>query len=617
MGARLACLPCAGSLSWERRDTEERKRRKSPQPRRYSNENGEARRPRGLGDQPEVEENETGCCGGCFRRSGTKKAWPRKYLQMASTDGTSFALEVVAVGNTKWRRPGTSFMDRVSEIKEWLASVDVRFRRYRADLCYQGAILADDATLQECGIHSSVRLGVVLTDLRAAVLVVGGGVAGRRALEELSPAFQDQQLVLVDPREFSEHAGGILRAYADPAAWEALAVRHEDVASRYPNVRFLQGECTRLRPGMATVVPTEGGNEFNIRYTYCVVATGCGWGPCSEAGESLWKPCSLAVEKKACQWQALDERTVVGRRRHIVEEHRRLWAVHDRGGCVLVVGADYLGVQWACDLRHYFPGLRVTLVDEWHRCLGTLPPSAAEHAERHMEQQGIYTVYGVRYDPKAKDFWSRVSLPERGADITYVLTGVKAQNYFMPETTLSARGPGGSGGWILTNDSLQVCNRGAGDAPGRPWANGKVFAIGDCHYGAVRGHMAAGNVTKQKSVQSGEDDLFRNFAIPPIPKTAFAAASWAYVAAKNIVHHHEGWPLESAVWPSEAGIVAVSLGPHDGVVARNVNWKRDSGEAVLLGEAAAEAKRHLTWPEDREWLQEPSRWLAEVTHPLP
>jgi len=75
--------------------------------------------------------------------------------------------------------------------------------------------------------------------------------------------------------------------------------------------------------------------------------------------------------------------------------------------------------------------------------------------------------------------------------------------------------------------------------------------------------------------------------------------------------------MESGGWPLEAGIVAVSLGPHDGVVAWKVRHTQDSGEAVLFGEPAAEMKRRLTWPTDPEWLIDPTRWLATFQEGIP
>merc|ERR1712178_416086 len=114
-----------------------------------------------------------------------------------------------------------------------------------------------------------------------------------------------------------------------------------------------------------------------IRFEYCIVATGCSWAPRSSSGESLWRPSSLFRTRQDSQWLCHDERTVEGRRKHIMEVHRRLWDLSDANGSVLIIGADYCGVEWACNLKHYFPGLNVAILDPVERCLPSLPRGAA------------------------------------------------------------------------------------------------------------------------------------------------------------------------------------------------------------------------------------------------
>jgi len=512
-----------------------------------------------------------------------------------------FDVEVRAVAGSIWPVRGVAAWNTIGELKARLLSVDTRFRTHRTELVLGSTVLGDAETLGECQVGPGTRFLVVFSDLRAAVLVIGGGVAGYRAIEELSSRMLDRRIILADAREYSEFAPGILRAYADPAAWESLAVRHEDALSNYPNVEFVQGECLRLRPNSATFGACEDNTEFTIRYDYCVVATGCAWAPRDvTTTESLWKPSSLGDMRKSSAWPTLDERSAVGRRRHIVEEHSKLWKVHDKGGCVLVVGADYCGVEWACDLAHYFPGLHVTMVDQLPRCLVLLPQDASDYAERYMQAHGISTYYGVAYEPDCQEFWDQVGLPDR-ADITYILTGISPTSKFMPPGTLSSRGPGG-GGWIVTNPQLQVCLRLKDDRPAEAWGGGCVFAIGDCHYGAVLASK------KRKCVDA--EDITDAFAIPPIPKTVFAATCWAREASRNILSKMVGFPLNEATWPHEAGIIAVSLGPLDGVVVQNIDWQANSGQVILTGEAAAKMKSCLSWPEDPQLLTSSSQWLA-------
>lgn len=323
---------------------------------------------------------------------------------MERRDG-GFDIEVRKVAGGLYKVPGVAHHQTIAQVKERLVAVDMRFRTHRAELVLGAHVLNDSDTLEDCGVGPGTRLVAVFSDIRAAVLVIGGGVAGRTAIKELSPVFENSWIILVDPKEFSEHACGILRAYADPVTWEALVMRYEDVVSRYPNVQFIQGQVTRLRPSSAAISAMDG-TDVIVKFRYCVIATGCNFSaPAPAGGSALWQPSSLIDSREASAYAALDERTVGGRRRRIVEEHRRLWSVHDKGGTVLVVGADYHGVEWACDLKHYFPGLNVTIVDSLPRPLATLPLSAADYAEQYMEGQGIKQFYDTQYEPANQDFW--------------------------------------------------------------------------------------------------------------------------------------------------------------------------------------------------------------------
>lgn len=564
-------------------------------------------------------------CGGGPASARTRKkgsCWPRSSLlapaagplkpkaaaPLADFDG-GFDVEVRAVGGHIWKLSGNGYMHTVGSLKARLDALDLRFSTHRADLVLGTLVLCDGETLGDCGVRPGAKLVCVFSDLRAAVLVIGGGVAGYRAVEDLSERMPEQQVILVDVQEYSENASGLLRAYADPATWENIIVRHEEAIARFGNARFVQAEVVSLRPGSASVVAFVDNIKFTIRFNYCIVAAGCSWAPRMSSGESLWRPSSLSAVRQRSEWASHDERTVNGRRKHIMEVHKNLWDLSDRKGSVLVVGADYCGVEWACSLKHYFPGLRVAIVDSVERCLPSLPLGAASYADLHMKSVGIATYYDLPFEPEKPGFWRKVGLAGT-ADITYVTQGVGAQNAFMPSTTVSLRGPGG-GGWLLTNTYMQVCLRDAGDRPGQVWASGRVFAVGDCGYGAV-----AGANMRKASTDNGED-MFQAFQIPPVLKTAMAAIYWAEVACGNISSLMGGWPLEEAGWPVVAGNIAVGLGPNDGVVAMNITWARDSGEVVLTGERAAELKRCLSCPDDPEFLSTPSQWLATFLDALP
>ena len=72
-----------------------------------------------------------------------------------------------------------------------------------------------------------------------------------------------------------------------------------------------------------------------------------------------------------------------------------------------------------------------------------------------------------------QEFWKKIEFPG-GADDSYVHTGVKASNCFMPKKTLSEKGPDG-GGWIVMNKYLQVETS--------VWGDSVSFAVDECNYG--------------------------------------------------------------------------------------------------------------------------------------
>lgn len=334
---------------------------------------------------------------------------------------------------------------------------------------------------------------------------------------------------------------------------------------------------------------------------FCVVAAGCSWAP--STGE-LWKPSSLLAQDAKSEW-GLNERTVAGRLRRIQLEHKRLWELHDAHAPVLIVGGSYWAVEWACELRHHFPQIALTLVSKQSRCLLNLPVSAAEYAQQHMNDRNVRCFYNIEHDPTDPEFWNVIGYPEASDEglrpTTYILEGVAAHNSFLPPETLSLSGPDRRGGWALTNPALQLCSRRKSDRPGHLWAAGRVFAAGDCHFGAVIGPEA--------SIATDVVDPYAGFEVPPVPKTSFAAMRWATAAARGIAAVHAGRRPPAAGWPREAGIVALSLGPEDGLVVWKVDWREDSGEVILTGQEAVQMKKSLDLPQDRDVLVEPGRRL--------
>ena len=61
-----------------------------------------------------------------------------------------------------------------------------------------------------------------------------------------------------------------------------------------------------------------------------------------------------------------------------------LKSLHDRSATVLVVGAGFIGVEWATEIQHFFPRVKLTIIDFLPQPLGPLPANAAKYCETRL-----------------------------------------------------------------------------------------------------------------------------------------------------------------------------------------------------------------------------------------
>jgi len=254
----------------------------------------------------------------------------------------------------------------------------------------------------------------------------------------------------------------------------------------------------------------------------------------------------------------------------------------------LIVGAGFIGVEWATELEHFFPNLEITITDMLPNCLGPLPAIAADYCAEYMDAVGIAQFYKICGDfkkPKS-EFYAQLKLPAEGANKEYISLGVKASNYFMPKETLSDVGPGG-GGWIHFNEAMQVMEKPAkGESFGKLWAKGRIFAVGDCNFGCIP--------KEYPGPRPGGDFNKNEWVLPPVPKISYPGEEQALHAVWNLerldshLHGNHGCRklccrrthFRRTWWPWGAGMFATSLGPHDACFVMGANPNKHSGYMV-------------------------------------
>jgi len=395
---------------------------------------------------------------------------------------------------------------------------------------------------------------------KSRVLIIGGQFAGNFTARDLKKHFH---VTVVDAKEFFEYTPGILRAYVKPAHFDSLSFTLQPVYERKMGVKFIWGEVKKLdgHSKTATIKTMYGDGLDTVSFDYCVICAGCNFGPFAKNGESLWFPVIHEEARKISAWSHIDERFIEGRRRHILEEFHKLDGLAKKKATVLVVGAGFIGVEWVTELEYYFPDLETTIIDFLPRCLGPLPDIAAEYCSEYMNAVGVKEFYGKKYE-KSDEFYASLDLPG-GPECEYVCIGVKASNFFMPPETLSDKGPGG-GGWIHFNQYMQVTEKPApGKSVGDIYADGKIFAVGDCNYGCI-----------------GDPS---NWVMPPVPKISYPGeeqALHAVINLKKIDKDPTTKKLMATWWPWGAGMFATSLGPHDACFVMAANENKGSGYMV-------------------------------------
>jgi len=449
------------------------------------------------------------------------------------------------------------------------------------------------------------------------VLIVGGGFAGLCCGRDLADHFL---VTIVDAKEFFEYTPGVLRAYVKPKHFDALSFTLQPVIEAKMGCKYIWGEVKKLNVNgvekTAVIKPIFADKEETIDFDYCIIASGCNFGPFHKWGESLWFPTIHEAARPEGSWPHLDERFIEGRRRHIFEEYAAIKKLNDNGSSCLIVGAGFIGVEWATELNHFFPNIKLTITDMLPLPLGPLPEKAAVYCKDYMEKAGIKQVYKLKFNPDDKECWQKLGL-EGGVDKQYVCIGVKASNWFMPKETLSVKGLGG-GGWILMNHQLAVKTKDnkvwCADERGHP----RVFAIGDCNYACIVTTKEGVDAEDAPKDAEGKPHP-ENWPIPPIAKISYPGEEEAIIACRNITKIDkmnyldkttECWTgkiqISDMHWPWGAGMFATSLGPHDACFVAGANWNKGSGCTVTWGGVATVQKeiieaskvnesRHCIW----------------------
>jgi len=418
-------------------------------------------------------------------------------------------------------------------------------------------------------------------------VVVGGGFAGLAVVRHLRREFD---VTLIDRKEYFEFTPGMPRPYADPSYHGKLVLEYAKVCEKL-GANWMQGRALEIQESGQVLVERCLGQEGaannevdNVPFDYCVVAAGCEYGALvSVRRDARPAPASLWV---AVANEDMDERSLESRQRYIEKEFKVLSAMADKGDHVCIIGAGLIGLELAAEFRHAFPKLQLSVVDPRSSCCPTLPKRARAYVQRYCDRNGIHTFYNKDLkwvnSEDAKKQWARLDLP--APERVYICIGMRPGNQMLPSAAYNRNG------WVQVAPTLQVQLRHDGDddetqavtgssrmddddSESSLLMGGRIFAVGSCVY-EVPG-------------------------LPPLPKNSFPAEDMAALAAKNIKRMERGRPTKSLRWRWLGTLVALGLGPNDGVLVGGC-YGSHRGRVLFRGRPVAWLKEVIRWSKVKE-----------------
>lgn len=410
-------------------------------------------------------------------------------------------------------------------------------------------------------------------------------MAGLTAAKALCRSFK---VTVVDAKDYFHFTSDTMRAYVDPAHFDRSVFMLRPVVEQL-GATFVCGQVLEVREdGTCEIARYDLTSNklierFSLAFDYCIAASGCSYNPFHKWGESLWTPTIHHQARGEGSWSEFEERSLEGRRQRMYDEYEKLRMLNELQKRILVIGGGYIGVKWAMELKQHFPLLDISIMDVLPHALGPLPVDAAQYCESAMQRWGIHQFYSMRYDDKSETFWTNIGFPNGARpEKEYICVGVKASTDYMPKQTLSEKGPGG-GGWIYFNMKGQVTT-----ADGELLANGRIFVVGDCDYGAVQGPGAMPD----------------SWPIPPQPKSLEWAQRKASLVCENIFAMEGCGVMRDFNAHGKGYTIDITLGRNDGVIVTGVTHKKGSGYVSSRGQTAA-SQIDAKWQEFMRSLQSP------------
>jgi NADH dehydrogenase FAD-containing subunit len=245
------------------------------------------------------------------------------------------------------------------------------------------------------------------------VVILGGGPCGASILHQLVHIHAGFHVTVVDTKEYYEDTPCVLRMMVGNDVdhiWHNLNINFGDIIRGKPHAEYICGTAAAVRKDHVLVGTTNGVASRVVPYDYLVLATGSHY-----QSDIKTEGASIAHRYES-----------------FAMERERMKEVSS----FAVIGAGLVGIQLACELRHYFPDKEVNV---YTRAGGWLPrvPGAHDNVLEEIDRQGINLVKGkeiVSTDEEGRMVTREGEKIGPPGARTYWCTGYKPNNSYLLDT---------------------------------------------------------------------------------------------------------------------------------------------------------------------------------------
>jgi NADH dehydrogenase FAD-containing subunit len=264
------------------------------------------------------------------------------------------------------------------------------------------------------------------------VVIVGGGVAGKRLCETLVKN-KRIQTVLVEPKEYIEVPFAQLRALVEAEDFSPTIRRK--YSQVIPKVRHVMKKAIGIK-GKKLLL--DGGTSIN--FDYLVIATGATFP----------------------SWPYLNssETNMDSRQKEVLTESKKL----EKANSIMIIGGGSVGVELAGEIAYKWKDKKVTIINGGSRILGNLSQQMTKRAEKVLKSMGVDIIDNKRLSLNEEGKWVDEEKIVYEADIVYQAVGMSIES-----------------GWINKESGIYKNEKGSikVDSCLRVKGRDDIFAIGD------------------------------------------------------------------------------------------------------------------------------------------